>query len=197
MARASEIGCDISKTVILGDSAGGHLAASLAFAASRPTGSTSTTLHLPPGAKLKAQVLLCPVVTPFSPTGSHVRLNSGPLIGNGLITWMWVHYLPDPVRDMANPRVSLLIDDDVDFAHALPPTVVVTAHFDPLCDEGDMLAERLASKGTQVFAVRRLEAHCMYDPSTTDWAFAAAKALIHDEAVPTINAPRWKPKPKP
>jgi hypothetical protein len=50
--------------------------------------------------------------------------------------------------------------------------------------KGELLAARLAVNGARVTAARRLEAHCMYHPSTTAWAFAAGRALIDGGAVP-------------
>ena len=192
---------DLSKIAIFGDSAGGHLAAHLAFCLSRPRSNgrknTADAIRLPEGCRLKAAILFCPVVTPYSPTGSHVRLCNGPLIGEGLITWMWNHYLNDPLVEMHHPSASLLLDDNVNFggecgdSQCMPSTVVVTAHFDPLCDEGEQLAAKIAenmhrcrSKSTRVYCARRLEAHCFYHPSTSSWAFAAGRALLNDENVP-------------
>jgi len=204
--------CDLSKIAILGESAGGNLATHLAFSLSRPTSSSTngsvsihpTTLRLPPKANLKALLLFCPVVTPYSPTASHVRLTRAPIIGDATITWMWNRYLKDPLVDSYNPTVNLLLDDNVNFnnssgddTNVMPSTVIVTGWFDPLCDEGENLAKYLASKmsttsqshnqqkqTSKVYAARRLEAHCMYHPTTTNWVFKVGKALLNDEDVP-------------
>ena len=216
--------CDMSKICIFGDSAGGNLAAHLSFCLSRPAvtdrsanQTKSPALHLPTGCSLKATLLFCPVVTPYSPTASHVRLSNGPLVGYGLITWMWNKYLRDPIAEAHHPTVNLLLDDDINFGNeegweegegrnCLPSTVVITAQFDPLCDEGEQLAAKLSSKMKEacpassscgvrerkqgkerrVFAARRLEAHCLYAPSTSAWAFKAGKALLNDEQVPDV-----------
>jgi len=206
--------CDLSKIALVGDSAGGNIATHLAFCLSRPLASTKPsskdkktappTLHLPPNANLRALLLFCPVVTPYSPTASHVRLNNGPLVGDGFITWMWNRFLRDPLVDSYNPTVSLLLDENVKF-QSIPSTVVITAHFDPLCDEGEQLAKRLASmmaaapssqaqssrqlkqqlhRPRRVYAARRLEGHCLYNKSTETWAFQVGKALLNDTDVP-------------
>ena len=191
----------------MGDSAGGNIATHLAFclSRSRPISSIKSssrdkapppTLHLPPNANLKALLLFCPVVTPYSPTASHVRLNNGPMVGDGFITWMWNRYLRDPLVDSYNPTVSLLLDENVK-VQSIPSTVVITAHFDPLCDEGEQLAKRLAlmiaaapssqmrpSRPRRVYAARRLEGHCLYNQSTEKWAYQVGKALLNDTDVP-------------
>jgi len=211
--EASLVGsCDLSKIAIFGDSAGGNIATHLAFCLSRPSINDSFVpspkLHLPPKANLKALLLFNPVVTPYSPTSSNVRLTRGPLICEGMITWMWNKYLKDPLVDSYHPTVNLLLDKNVNFcegddnnkeSNIIPSTVIVTGYFDPLCDEGEQLAKWLASKmmttqahtkkqQRRVYAVRRLEAHGSYHPSTTQWAFQAAKALLNDTDV--VEAPQ-------
>jgi len=197
--------CDMSKICLFGDSVGGNMATHLSFCLSRPSKQTSSpALQLPTGCSLKALLLFCPVVTPYSPTASHVRMSNGPIVGNGLMTWMWNKYLSDPIVEAHHPTVNLLLDDDVNFDN-IPSTVTITAQFDPLCDEGEQLATKLSAKmkgaclvGTngvgeikqgkerRVYAARRLEPHCMHAPSTSAWAFKAGKALLNDEEVPDV-----------
>jgi acetyl esterase/lipase len=55
------------------------------------------------------------------------------------------HYLP-PGIDRADPQVSPLRAADL---RQLPPTVLHTAEFDPLRDEGQAYATRLESAGVQ------------------------------------------------
>lgn len=174
LKRAEEIGVDRSRCLVFGDSVGGHFAASLALASSRhlccndengtENHDTLPTLRAPEGTKILAQLLLHPVVTPYLPTGSNVRLSSGPMIGNAVMTWAWNRYLPNPVKDMSDPRASLLLEcvrDRIDFGK-VPTSVIVTGGFDPLRDEGEMLAESLARGGVRVYASRRLEVHGLW-----------------------------------
>ena len=60
----------------------------------------------------------------------------------------------------------------------MPPAIIVTSHFDPLCDEGETYGEHLASHGAEVHAARRLEMHCMRASSTDEWVWASLRTLL-------------------
>jgi acetyl esterase len=66
--------------------------------------------------------------------------------------WYWQQYAADPA-DFANPDLAPLLSDGFGL---LPPTIVVTAEHDPLRDEGEELARRIAEAGVSVVASRQL-----------------------------------------
>lgn len=66
--------------------------------------------------------------------------------------WYWRQYVVDPAQ-LTDPDVAPLRSDRLG---TLPPTVVVTAEHDPLRDEGEELARRLAEEGVRVVASRQL-----------------------------------------
>jgi acetyl esterase len=81
-------------------------------------------------------------------TGAHSMAVKGS--GFGLqaadVGWAATQWVPDVARH-GNGDVSPLHAKDVS---RLPPTVVVTAEHDPLRDEGDLYAARLAAAGVSV-----------------------------------------------
>jgi acetyl esterase len=66
--------------------------------------------------------------------------------------WYWRQYAADPA-DFANPDLAPLLSDSFGL---LPPTIVITAEHDPLRDEGEELARRIAEAGVSVVASRQL-----------------------------------------
>ena len=67
--------------------------------------------------------------------------------------WFIDHYLAGNEGSVDSPRVSPLLADDA-AVRCSPPTLVITAEFDPLRDEGDQYAARLASLGVVTSHVR-------------------------------------------
>lgn len=121
--------------VVAGDSAGGNLSAIVARRA-RDAG----------GPALAAQVLVYPVTDADVDRPSYVDPENQLLVGRDSMIWFWDHYTPDAgVR--AEPDASPLRADDL---AGLPPAAVLLAEHDPLRDEGDAYATRLAEAGVAV-----------------------------------------------
>src|SRR5882762_547927 len=134
-AHAAEFGIDGSRLGICGDSAGGTLAAATAQTVAR-TGSP----------RLALQLLICPILDYSRSTDSKRDLASGYLVDQATLDHDLLHYAP-PGTDPADPRISPLRAEDV---AGLPRTLVHTAEFDPLRDEGRDYVERLARAHAEV-----------------------------------------------
>jgi acetyl esterase len=126
---------DRSRVAVAGDSAGGNLAAALSLLA-RDEG----------GPQICAQVLVYPNTDHEADTAS-MRENTDPAFFNRRsVAWYWGHYL-GRTEDGASPLASPARADDLS---GLPPALVVTAEYDPLRDEGEHYARRLARAGVEV-----------------------------------------------
>jgi acetyl esterase len=134
-ARAAEFGIDGTRLGICGDSAGGTLAAATAQAIAR--------IGRP---RLALQLLICPILDYSRSTVSKRDLASGFLVDQATLDHDLLHYAP-PGTDPANPRISPLRAEDVT---GLPRTLIHTAEFDPLRDEGRDYFERLARADAEV-----------------------------------------------
>lgn len=137
--HADEFGVDAGRLALAGDSAGGNLTAAVTLLA-RERG----------GPSLAAQVLVYPNTDYRADTPSLRDSDDPALFNRHSVAWYWSHYLADPA-DGLDPLASPLRADDLS---GLPPALVVTAEHDPLRDEGEEYARRLASSGVDVVSTR-------------------------------------------
>ena len=121
-------GIDGARLGVCGDSAGATLAAATTQAIAR--------IGAP---RLALQLLICPILDYSRSTISRRELANGYLIDQGTLDHDLLHYAP-PGTNPADPRISPLRADDVG---GLPPTLIHTAEFDPLRDEGRDYFQRL------------------------------------------------------
>jgi acetyl esterase/lipase len=133
-AHGQTLAIDPERFGICGDSAGATLAAAVCQQAAA-SGEV----------RLAAQCLLCPILDYGAETPSRGRYREGYFLDAGTLEHDLRHYLGAEV-DRADPRVSPLRALDVSL---LPPTSIHTAQFDPLCDEGQLYAERLRDAGVR------------------------------------------------
>lgn len=135
--HARELGCDPKRIALGGDSAGGNLAIVVALESDVP---------------LRGLVLVYPGTDATQKHRSQNENANGPILTKATVTWFVDHYLGKEVSH-DDPRVSPLFAPDEKLA-ALPPTLVITAEFDPLRDEGEAFAARLSSLGVPTSSVR-------------------------------------------
>jgi acetyl esterase len=136
--HAASLGCRPDRLAIGGDSAGGNLAAAVANAAVVP---------------LVFQLLVYPVTDATRSQPSYTENATGYFLSRDGMGWFIDHYLGDGGVAPDDPRVSPLFAGDDELA-AAPPALVITAEFDPLRDEGDAYAARLAAAGVATSHVR-------------------------------------------
>ena len=134
-AHGDELGIDPCRIAVAGDSAGGNLAAAVTLLA-RDRG----------GPALAFQLLVYPVTHHAFDTPSYDAYADGYLLTRDGMRWNWNHYLPDAAAGL-DPLASPLLAPDL---RGLPPALVIVAECDPLCDESEAYARRLADAGVPV-----------------------------------------------
>lgn len=135
-AHAAEWGGDVTRLALGGDSAGANLAA---VAANRLCGEGE-------GEALRALMLLYPATDhPNADHPSYTENASGYGLDASLMRWFWEQYAAHVSPD--DPNVSPLRAPALP---TLPPTLVATAEYDPLRDEGIAYAGKLRAAGTAV-----------------------------------------------
>mgnify|MGYP001310058196 FL=1 len=138
--NASQFGADGTKWAVVGDSAGGNLAAVVAQRwRARPHGPVM-------------QALVCPVLelADFD-LPSHRAYADGDGFTTAMMTQMADLYLGD-TTDRRDPLVSPARAESL---AGLPPAVIISAELDPLRDDGEMYARRLVEAGVPVMSFRQ------------------------------------------
>ena len=134
-AHGRELGADPSRVAVAGDSAGGNLSAVISQQAA------ATGVAVP-----TCQALIYPAVDFSFETDSHRELADGHVIPRDRILWYMQQYLRGEA-DQGDLRASPLRAPSL---AGQPPTMIVTAGFDPLLEEGRAYAERLRAAGVDV-----------------------------------------------
>ncbi|HWE91129.1 MAG TPA: alpha/beta hydrolase, partial [Pseudonocardiaceae bacterium] len=137
--NAEDLGIDPAAIAVGGDSAGGNLAAVVAH-----------TAGLNGTARPVFALLLYPATDGTTRRPSREKFGEGFMLTDANMTWFMDHYVPD-VEQRSDPRMSVLLADDL---RGFPATYLATAGFDPLRDEGEAFAEKLAAAGVRVVARR-------------------------------------------
>jgi len=139
-ANAARLAVDPRRIAVGGDSAGGNLSTVMCLK-SRDEG----------GPSLGLQVLVYPVTNLASfDTPSYREFAEGYYLTRTEMEWFRGHYLAR-TEDAHSPYASPLLAPDL---RGLPPALVITAECDPLRDEGEAYAKRLAEAGVAVTCTR-------------------------------------------
>lgn len=135
LANAKALGGDPQAVAVMGESAGGNMAAAIAMMAKQK------------GAQMPVhQVLVYPVASYAFDTASYQQNAEAKPLGKAGMQWFFGHYLKSE-KDGENPMLSLLKAKDLS---GLPSATVITAEIDPLRSEGKAYADRLEQAGVKV-----------------------------------------------
>jgi len=133
--NAAALGADGASLFVMGDSAGGNLAAVACHKARDLC-----------GPDIQGQVLIYPTLDGTLAQPSMDRYARAPILTKALMAFFVNHYARDQ-RDIREPGFSPLLADDL---RRLPPALVITAQYDPLHDDGLAYANRLKAAGNSV-----------------------------------------------
>ena len=138
--HGDEINIDGSKLAVVGNSAGGNLAAVVALMAKNKK-----------ELELKLQVLLWPVTDANFETESYNQYGEDRFLTKNMMIWFWDNYISTEERDniYASPLKATLGD-----LKGVAPAYVQTAENDVLRDEGEDYARKMDEAGVDVTLVR-------------------------------------------
>lgn len=126
---------DTNRIVVMGDSAGGNLAAAICL--------MSKALK---GPEIAYQVLIYPCTDGRLQSASIEKYGENYLLTKKIMEW-FINLYKSKDEDIYDPYMSMLLAEDLS---NLPPAFVCTAEYDPLKDEGYAYAERLREAGNEV-----------------------------------------------
>ena len=143
--HAEQWGGDVTRLALGGDSAGANLAAVVANRLCATAGKHP----------LRALLLLYPVMdSPQAGHPSYIENATGYGLEANIMRWFWQQYAPGV--SPADPDVSPL---QLHKLPALPPTLVATAEYDVLRDEGLAYAQKLEAAGVAVTHLHAPDMH--------------------------------------
>lgn len=131
-AHCDEFDIDANRIAVAGDSAGGNLAAAVSIAARDRNGPA-----------IAAQALIYPMLGLKLVLADRARQGDAPGLSAEAVSEYWRMYL-DGETTTRDPCAAPLAGTD--FSN-LPATLIHTAEFDPLRDDGEVYAERLTAAG--------------------------------------------------
>ena len=183
--RAARLGADPAQVSVMGESAGGNLAALVALAA------RDRRRADPSWPALVRQLLLYPITDLTLASPSIDELPDAPMLQRRSLDWFGRRYVPQGQPDSldpADPRVSPLhAPDHTD----LPPTLVVAAGQDPLRDDALRYADVLQQAGVPVRrvcypeAIHGFASIPLFEPA----AHAALEEVVAELAEPSSVRP--------
>ncbi|ERH61988.1 CinB [Pantoea dispersa EGD-AAK13] len=139
--HGNEIGVDGSRLALVGNSVGGNMVAAVALQAKQ---------HKSPA--IRYDVMLWPVTDARFNTRSYDQYEKGYFLSRDMMKWFWAAYTPKD-SDRNNILASPLRATPGQL-QGLPPTLIQTAEFDVLRDEGEAFGRKLDAAGVNVTVTR-------------------------------------------
>ncbi|RLJ69458.1 alpha/beta hydrolase [Pedobacter alluvionis] len=132
--NAVDLKADPAKIAVVGESAGGNLAANVSIMA------RDKHIMLP-----VHEVLIYPIAQADMNTESYKMYQNAKPLNKAMMGWFNEQYL-NTMIEAQDPKISLINTN----LKGLPSTTIITAEIDPLHDDGIMLADKLKTSGVKV-----------------------------------------------
>ncbi len=139
--HGQEINVDGARLAVVGNSAGGNMAAVVSLM-SKDRG----TPHV------KYQVLLWPVTDANFETASYEQFADGHFLTRNMMKWFWDNYTTD--TNQRHDVYASPLQATTERLKGLPPALIQTAEMDVLRDEGEAYGRRLDVAGVDVTVTR-------------------------------------------
>jgi acetyl esterase/lipase len=139
--RSEKHRLDGTRIAVVGDSAGGNIAAALTILAKQRS--------VP---KIAAQVLFYPITDAAFESDSYQQFADGYYLRRDEMQWLWDQYVPRPERRSEITACPLRAATGQ--LVGLPRALVITAEADVVRDEGEAYASKLRAAGVGVTAIR-------------------------------------------
>ncbi|GAC1423670.1 MAG: hypothetical protein NVS1B13_15520 [Flavisolibacter sp.] len=170
--NAASIKGDAKRIAVVGESAGGNLAAAVS-AMARDKG-FQLPIH---------EVLVYPIAGYDFTTPSYKESDSTKPLNSGLMKWFFKHYLNSPAQGKS-PMIAIVNSN----LKAMPPTTIIAAEFDPLRSEGETLAENLKKAGVPTtYKLYKGVTHEFFGMATLVPEAKAAQMMATDELKKAFN----------
>jgi acetyl esterase len=137
-AHGQSLGVDPTRLAVVGDGAGGNMAAAVALQRRGP--------------KIDLQILFYPITDADFGTSSYRTFADGPWLTKSAMERFWDAYLPDAASRTEITAAPLRAS--VDQLRGLPDALVIVAENDVLRDEGEGYARQLLRAGVRATSVR-------------------------------------------
>ena len=129
----AELKGDSSKLAVVGESAGGNLAANMSMMA------RDKKIQMP-----LYQVLVYPIANNDVNSESYVKFAAAKPLSKPMMEWFFKNELSSAAQ-AADPRISLVKAN----LAGMPKTLIIGAEIDPLQSEGKMLSDKLSAAGVE------------------------------------------------
>ena len=163
--RGGELGIDGARIAVVGDSAGGGMAAVVAMLAKERGGPA-----------IRQQTLICPVTDAGFDTVSYRQFARGYPLTDEAMKWFWKHYAPE--EEARRSPLASPLRAETQALRGLPRALVITAELDVLRDEGEAFAHKLMDAGVRVTGTRYMgTVHNFMLPAAMAQRTVARKAM--------------------